>query len=153
MKAVEFDSATGITRITIRNETWVVEAPLLGEMRELDTLAAELDSKAKSEMEQRIADAIEAEDEEADVRDGAAVERLDEETRKFAETRTISESVPEVLPWWRRLFELCADKPLPEDDKCPLWMGSTLLVTRIQLHWTMHPFVDPGAALSPPTVQ
>lgn len=136
-KAVELDTVSGEARLTFGGQTYVIEPPLLGQMRDLDRRAAELDAKARADAEHRAAEALKDD------------EDLDAETREALETMSVSASVVSVLPWWRRLFELCCDKPLPDDDDCPLWMGTTVLITRLQVHWQLHPFVG----LGPPDLQ
>lgn len=124
-RALVLDEDTGEAFIRIEATTWTIQPPLLGTLRQLDLLAAKLERDGQAKLE-AAAQAAEPEDVPADVAEAIAQPSLHEQ-------------VAQVLPWWRLLFERCADNPLPEDDGCPLWMGSTLLVARMIVHWQLYP--------------
>lgn len=132
-KAVILDAETGESRLTWNGTTYVIRPPLLGQMRELDLLAEKVDRKTTADAERTAAAALEGDEE------------IPAETTEALSDRTTSGGVTEVLPWWRLLFRLCGDQPLPPDDECPLWMGTAVLIGRLQLHWVLHPFVALGS--------
>lgn len=137
-KSLELIQESGEVIVRIRAEQWTLQPPLLGHQRKLEAKAQELikDSTVEAERAAVVAPADELPDE--------VVTAL-----ASPEDEPLSATVVGVLPWWRLLFDLCADRPLPEDDDCPLWMASTLVVAQLQVHWMLHPFLGLGLPAIP----
>lgn len=137
-KQLEFDNDTGIVTVRIGKKAYKIDPPTLGVMRDLDLLAAKLDRESAAEAEAEAAK--------------KAPEEVAAETAEELTQRPLHEKVGEVMPWWRLLFEKCADGELPPDDDCPIWFGTTLIVARIHVFWMMHPFLALGSSAPPGAV-
>lgn len=127
-RVLVMEQGTGNIYVRIKRDRYVIEPPLLGELRQLELVA---ESVMSEETEQGPA------------------------TLTIAANSTGDEDAPPpqsernrtTLPWWRKLFELCEvdGKPLPEDDLCPPWMGNGLLIVTTCMFWQRFPFGDPGS--------
>lgn len=139
-KALEHDYDTGEVRVTIAGKVHTLAPPTIGQMRQLDLMAETIDRDSAEFVEEKVAKAL-AEDEDLDDATLATLKRL-----------TPAEMAEASYPWWAKFFELCGDpkQPIPPSDDCPLWIGSTAIIGRLQAFWVLYPFVALGPLAGAP---
>lgn len=133
-ETITFNDRNGNIVMRDDGQVWCIKPPKLGVLRELDLMAAKLTREATANLEVK---AIQAEP-------GDVPQAVADELAGQPESRGLHEQVEETLPWWQLLFERCADRPFPEPDDCPIWMGGVVLISVLLTHWMTYPLRGRG---------
>ncbi len=140
--AITKNDQTGVITFRWRGqERFTLQPPLLGELRQLETLL----QRSQEAGEARRAAAAEI----AAAKQAALAEGRDYDGPEPAEW-TKEDNRREALEYWRLAFDLLADRPLPPDDQIEPWLPDlgTTLVVYCTMHWSTYPMQALGNSLA-----